>query len=799
MQSVGLVVLAIVPPLCMDGLPPWAGLVTALAGALACVLALWAAREVPWRRAPTLVACALGALGWTACGLVPLPAGLLRALTHGSSPPVAIMHAGLFASLTEGTSPTWLAWTASPQDTRQALVTGAAVLGFTTAAAFAVARGRRRAVLRAVAGSTIATALVVLVHLVLSVDSVYGVVVPEGTMTLPSPLVNENHLAGFLALGVPVCLGLAMSASERSLTIAWLGGAALTSVFCIAALSRGGLLGLGVALVAYLVLVLARQPKRRVTLGRAAIGAFGVVLAVALASYVWWDELVREVGSTTLYKLRLALQGLDLVARNPWLGVGRGGYSAAFVHLHGTETRIEYPECLPVQWAAEWGLPAALALGATLLGLFVRAARKVDGPERAGVLAGLLGLGCHELVDFVTEMPGVLVVTSLAVVAALQDGGTGSGPGRATWRSLWLAVPVLVLVLALFPGVRQLGTSTDDRTAALETRIRAHDWPATDALLRVALAERPGEPEYVALGAYSFVVRRDRRVVRWLNAAMLLAPEWSAPHLLAAQWLAPRHPSQAWLELREVERVDPMRSTGVACALLRRPSDAAEALRVMEHEPRRLEYFEIVMENCASGDATALADVDASLLAAAVPAARRRAAQRALSTGDAAAALAAIDGMSDADDDQTSVVRAEALLRAGRPAEAVEALANASSAHVSHAEILRLRARAQTAAGDADAMRSTIRELQGEAAGSTAAIADAVILGGDLEGELGHRAEAYQAYERADQMDSSRGALPRAYELAHASGDTGRASVLAQRVCARSPGSPLCPTTPAAP
>lgn len=797
--DVALCVGASVPPLCMDGLPPWATLVTVVLGAIAATAVIFAARPLPIRAAPPLVWLALAGLAWTALELLPIPAAWLRALTRGSSPPIALEHAQIASGLLGRDVPGWLPITTSPADTRLALVVGGAALAFGVAGSVAVAHGRRRSVVRAAALSTVATAWVVLAHLALRTTDVYGVLPITSGITLVSPLVNENHLAGFLSLGVPLCVCLGISASTRQATIAWMAAAALDATLAIAAISRGGLLGLFVSLVVVAALAVREGARHRRTGPPAGsphvwIGVLtGVLVAGGLASYALGDRLVSDLESTTLYKVRLAVRGLDLVARSPWVGVGRGGYSSAFVLLEGVDTRYEYPESFPVQWAAEWGAPFALALGVALASLVIRAFRGRLAWERIGALAALVGLAAHELVDFATEMPGVLVVAILVAAAALHGHeGRGNGPS-ASGRGAWLAAPALALVLACAPGVSTLGTRVSDRRAVIEARIRARDWGGVDRALAVALTERPGEPSYVLLGAHARALRGDPTTIRWLNAVMRLAPHWSSPHLVAAEYVARRGSrEQAMLELREVERRDPMRSIFAACRLLRAPADGDSLVRIMSSEPAGNGYLEAVLEICPDADAAAAARIDDVLRNRRVPAARRRAAERALAAGDDASALAELEGLTDADDARVSFVRAEALVHVGRAGDAVELLEATHPAAERRTEWLSRLARAQAAAGDADAMRQTVGRLEGEAAGRSSGVAEALMLEAELDVVLGDLSGAYTAYERASDADPSSPALARGYALAVARDEPHRAESFRSRLCARAPHAPEC-------
>ena len=434
--------------------------------------------------------------------------------------------------------------------------------------------------------------------------------------------------------------------------------------------------------------------------------------------------------------------------------------------------------------------PFAIGLAGLLLALVVRKLRRATSPERAGAMAALLGLAAHELVDFATEMPGILVVAALLAVAALHEHrDASSGGGR---RAEWFAVPALALLLAAVPGVSLLGSRIEDRRAAIEAAIEARDWPRTDRALVQAIEERPGEPMFALLGAYAHLVRRDSSTLQWLNATMRLAPRWYSPHLVAAEWLLQRRArTQAWLELRESERLEPLHSMAVACRLIDSGADGAEAVRVMSGD-QGAAYLEAVVEACPNADASTGGRIDAALLALGIPAARRRAAERALREDDATRALAYLEGLSFQQDPAIGYARADALVLAGRATEAVSLLESMAGSGADPTARLTQLARAQAAAGQTDAMRETVHALQGQASGDASRIAGASVLLGELEAAMGHRAQAYEAYDRAAAVDPSGDGLTRAWSLANAAGDARRAQSLRGRVCDANPSASIC-------
>lgn len=119
------------------------------------------------------------------------------------------------------------------------------------------------------------------------------------------------------------------------------------------------------------------------------------------------------------------------IADRPWLGHGLGGFETAFMPYR--------PPSLPQRWdrahsvfletAFEMGLPAALALGASLIGIGALCVQGVMRRQRieypALGLAALTLAGLHGLWDFAPQVPANAVWLALVLgVAAGQSGQT---------------------------------------------------------------------------------------------------------------------------------------------------------------------------------------------------------------------------------------------------------------------------------------------------------------------------------------------------------------------------------------
>ena len=197
------------------------------------------------------------------------------------------------------------------------------------------------------------------------------------------------------------------------------------------------------------------RPWLTLQLGAFALGGllFGVL-------FVWLPQLVGHAASIENRLVDLsALNGRDTlwaiawaqIQAHPWLGIGP-------MHLASIRNPFAaHPHSAVLQLAAEWGVPAALALflpaTAGILSLLARLRRNRAAPDVLSIcLTGsLLAAAAQSLVDGVIVIP--FTQTLLALVAGWALGvvwrGTAAVPVAADSRLIRVAIPGLsVLALA---------------------------------------------------------------------------------------------------------------------------------------------------------------------------------------------------------------------------------------------------------------------------------------------------------------------------------------------------------------
>lgn len=766
----GAIVLA---PLVFGGVFAWSVLVIALLSVVSGVLTIAAHARSELRKATSPVLLALfGVVVFTALQAIPLPIGLLEWLSEGA----AGAHRGAAEVLSGSATLGTLSY--DPGATHSKIVEWSSLATMFTAAWIHSAAGRRRTIRKAVAISALVLAAVTALHFVLALDHVYGVYEPvHASRRLVGPLVNENNFGGFLLLGPFVMLALAQDSGEHEKRRLWYAGAAFVVVMIVLSLSRGAFLGLAAGSTLVLVSFLRRRHRGRratlITISTLVLGA-GVSIALYLAS----GRILALFDRQGFEKLDVIARGLGLALEHPFVGVGRGGFSAAFAQRHGTTVRYEHAENWFVDGAAEWGFPVMIGLAAAIgVGIWQRRSNLRSDTGFAAFIA-IVAVLVHNLVDFGLELQGVALPFVALLATLLAPRSQPAELQAASWSSMSIAAPLVVgsgaLALVglgwLLPMHDPIGLRTD-----LESAIEAGDREAFGEILESAVRAHPAEPVFPLLAASEAVRHDDPRAPRWLNRAMILAPHWWSPHALAANWLERRgRTGQAALELREAAELDPILSNGAACQfLLRNPRE--ELLdRVV---PRGAQGVELLsrLTRCRELAPDLLAAVDERLSARDPEATGPlvRAARRALEDGepDRALEIAAQVLARDPHNGDAVLLRARVLEERGQADDATRELEAASSHAEKPAPLMRLRAEIFARQRNTDEMRRALDDLRGHVSSRPAALADMEAYRGRLERECGNPARAVAAYEEAYSLDPKPQYLRQVARVAEESGD----------------------------
>lgn len=408
-------------------------------GALSWSRAHWArAHGTPVPRVPgarllaALVALAL-------LQLVPLPPSLLGLVSPGSR--------AYWEFIALAPSPRWGTISLSPPDTARGIVflLGFGLLYATVFREFRDPQWKRR-LLTTVCVTGLFITLVALVQAASGQRRILGLFRPTWDWSVFGTYVNRNHFAGYMALAIPLSMGLAAEAwsglrhaMERRRR-AWLAigdragmsflrraaiGVAML-VGLLASGSRGGLMALGVSVAAWPLL----RPRRATLV---AGGAAAVLAAAALLPRVTSGS--GTGASDPTHRMELWQDVLRMVPHFPVFGAGFNAFGTSYYRYKSIwpgvwfgEAHNEYLQSLADVGLVGFGLVVALV--AMLLLRALRQARL--GPLETGIACAVVAGCAHNFVEFNWQIPANAATFAAVAGLAMRDSRRASRRDAAT-------------------------------------------------------------------------------------------------------------------------------------------------------------------------------------------------------------------------------------------------------------------------------------------------------------------------------------------------------------------------------
>lgn len=719
---------------------------------------------------------------WTCTQIFPLPKSLARILNLQS-----LESAARLAPVVDYPIP--LTFSVDPGATRAQIVIGVAILSAFVSARLLEPR-HPGTVARAAVISVALIGLSGLTHHVVGAAAVYGRYEPRFTNSrLLSPIMNNNHMGGFLTMGALIAVGLAVDGRTRRDRVMWLSVAAFCALLVPWLLSRGAIGALVFGVGFWIWALERRSVTKAARFGSAS--ALAVAAVIGAAIFAALEPLLRRFEHQNFSKIGMALEGLHLLDGPAWwFGIGRGAFSSIFSSMEGSRLRITHPENILVQWTTEWGVPVATLLVAVLVATLWRRFRSLQTATSLGLLVGLFALALQNLVDFSLEIPAIAVVASASLGALTAPKGEGR-PGRDP-RSAKVGLSMLAAVLVsvtLFVAPRVFGSDTQSQADRLTRAMQHGDHKVFEQTLKKALQEHPAEPVFPLLAGAQAIRRKDPKALRWLSIAMTEAPGWGSPHILVAEWLHRLgRRDQALLEIREAERRTPGAALALLCEILREHGD----IRVLERAaPGTADpaFYDRAMR-CHGLDETFREVIDERILSfeSTHLLATSRKAKRLTMHGEPSQAIKLLEGTIEAHPGSARLWDrlAATHLAAGSPAKALTVLDQAAEQGVDSDDLLITKIRVFAALGDRERMLAALARLRGLAQGDPSKLAASYLLEGDLEASAENIERALQAYHAADRADPRSAALDKAAALAARKGLRTRAYQAYQELCARS-------------
>ena len=523
--------------------PRWAQAAVAFATGLAVLSTLLSKRG--FERWPPLLLILFGATAWTLVQWLPLPHGIVTALTPTLD---ALREDG--AQLVAVSPPSTLSM--DPTATLRALtffvtLTGVAIL----ALRLSISERGRYALMSCVAGVAGLAAAVTGIHELVNATQLYGIYEPQhGLPTIMGPLLNTNHLGCLMAVGVTTSVGLFFYPKQTSMRRAWWVAIAIACLaVTMSTLSRGAVLGLAIGVAVVLFALIAqrvrsigdksRRRRERFFATTVPIGIM-VVCGLTVAVYLGAGTVMHQLENTSLQEIHAPTSkfaawrsSFTLVDESPWVGIGRGAFESTFTRVHPASAFATFsnPENEALQAVVEWGLPVSLALGAcTVWLLFVALRRWNDTPLASGALGAVAAVVFQSNFDFGMELLGLAVPVTMLVAVLTYV------PLREldTRRLMRLRIARIVHGLLIFVGGALL-LSAATRTVGDDHRDLAST--ATTAQIHASIARHPLDYYNYALLAERLVRTNDPAAIPVLNHALRLHPTHSGLHRVAARML----------------------------------------------------------------------------------------------------------------------------------------------------------------------------------------------------------------------------------------------------------------------
>jgi len=253
------------------------------------------------------------------------------------------------------------------------------------------------------------------------------------------PYVNRNHFAGLMELWCPLALGMALVPGQRLGRLwFWSVLAVLMSGAVVLSGSRGGTLALGVAVVAFALLIAGQRGGKRVVLWLLAVMFVtgGTVLALDRGELLERYEAVLrphqfQQEDAAAYRLAAWKDTFTLIRETPVAGSGLDTFATRFPAVRSFATDLIWTHAHNdwLQFLAETGAIG----GALALWMFVAGGREVarnlrrtsgtaTGALLAAMAAGCIGCLAHGWLDFNFHSPAnASSFAVLAAVAATRD------------------------------------------------------------------------------------------------------------------------------------------------------------------------------------------------------------------------------------------------------------------------------------------------------------------------------------------------------------------------------------------
>nr|WP_242480783.1 O-antigen ligase family protein [Rhodovibrio sodomensis] len=253
--------------------------------------------------------------------------------------------------------------------------------------------------------------------------------------TPTGPFVARGAFAAYLTLAMLAAAAHALTLDARASGLPTVAAWAIMGWALVASQSRAGL----AAAVAAHLLLLALAVRGRWLDRRQAAAWAGALLAVAGLGAVatGLDGRLAELPADLEHRLAVWQASLAAIAERPWRGHGLGSFPQLYelYPIPAAAQPVVSAHSVALEWAAEAGVPGALAVFAALLGTAVALRRRpADSPAVLAALPALAAVVLQGAVDPGPQVPGVAATAGLLVGLGLSRGRLSHPPPRPAAR-----------------------------------------------------------------------------------------------------------------------------------------------------------------------------------------------------------------------------------------------------------------------------------------------------------------------------------------------------------------------------
>ena len=659
-------------------------------------------------------------------------------------------------------------------------------------------------IIKVVALAGLLIALSTLGHQLTNATHVYGLYTPvyAGTQLL-SPLLNPNHLASLCTLGLGLCIVLTWNTALPLWRSLWGLAAVILLGTVMMTLSRGGIAtAFAMSVVIMLSMHLRSKKHRRSRLSMIALLA--ISLGGTAGIYVAGEGLLHELQNDNVEKLDLAWRSTSVIGQQPWLGVGRGAFSQAFVSIDTSTAgvRFTHPENFIVQWLSEWGCFVGLIYIVGLIFSLGWTWIKTRSPKRAAIVLVAWFTLLHDLVDFSLEILSLstLFFATLGYLtashSALSIGHLRPYLPRApAWlrsRSLQWSLGAMVLGCGLW-----LFHPHNQTLRSYEYLDDALTQPSTQrsTIIHNALRQHPLEPGIITRIAHHLVQRNDPNASAWIAHARQLAPMWPTASLLESRWhIQNARASQAIITLWALSDHHPRQAATHLCRLLKQHPKivfGASDLLSYSTKPEYDTELIVMLSHCLGFDRELQYGLDRWILSQNPrhPDAAQRVSTYLIHKQEAHHAVKILKDALKAKHSTVHQAKLRiALARAYRvQKQHKHALHTLNTIHSStlrmKQDILLEKATILTAMDNAQRTRQIIQRLRALVPGEAIKLARIDLIHGQFEIQMRHHAAALAAFERSNALNSTPPARDGMARSLLALGNRVRAKELYQSLC----------------